>query len=128
MFFVIVKLTTVEPALINKRLCVCVCFLPVDKLCIFVFEFRLEVTVGQTVAFQLCHLLLQITDLRETTGLLTRPTRHCSYKRATSALYNLYHKNSLISGCSSGNDVCDNVQKAEAQLAFNLLLLLHWFI
>lgn len=44
-------------------------FLPVHKLCVLLFEFRLEVTVGQTVTFQLCHLLLQITDLRETTRL-----------------------------------------------------------
>lgn len=55
--------------------CVCV-FLPVYKMCVLVFEFRLEVTVGQAVAFQLCHLLLQITDLRETARLLTHPTTH----------------------------------------------------
>lgn len=48
---------------------VCVCiFLPVNKLCVLLFEFRLEVAVGQTVTFQLCHLLLQITDLREQQG------------------------------------------------------------
>lgn len=51
-------------------------FLPVYKLCVLLFEFRLEVTVGQIVAFQLCHLLLQITDLRETNRLLAQSTTH----------------------------------------------------
>lgn len=39
-------------------------FLPVYKLCVFLFELRLQVAVGQTVALQLCHLLLQVADLR----------------------------------------------------------------
>lgn len=44
---------------------VCV-YVPVKQLSVFLLEFGLQVIVSQTVTFQFCHLLLQITDLRKT--------------------------------------------------------------
>lgn len=39
--------------------------LPVYKMSVLLFEFGFEVTVGQTVTFQLCDFLLQVTDLKK---------------------------------------------------------------
>lgn len=48
---------------------VCV-YVPVKQLSVFLLEFGLQVIVGQTVTFQFCHLLLQITDLRKMSKFL----------------------------------------------------------
>lgn len=40
------------------------------QLSVFLLEFGLQVIVGQTVTFQFCHLLLQITDLRKMSKFL----------------------------------------------------------
>lgn len=42
--------------------------LPVYKMRVLLFEFGFEVTVGQTVTFQLCDFLLQVTDLKKKAG------------------------------------------------------------